>query len=74
MEKGPQMAGRHSWAKMSPEAQARADRKTRALQQLIEEGRASGEPVEGEATLRRPRDRYAAMAAPKAGRTEDDGS
>ena len=60
------MAGRHSFselrAKMSPEARARADRKTRALQQLIEEGRASGEPVEGEATLRRLRDRYAAMA------------
>ena len=60
------MVGRHSFselrAKMSPEARAHADRKTRALQRLIEEGRASGEPVEGEATLGRLRDRYAAMA------------
>ena len=36
------------------------------LRRLVAEGRASGEPVDGEAVLRRLRAKYAAMPAPVA--------
>jgi antitoxin ParD1/3/4 len=36
------------------------------LRRLVAEGRASGEPVDGEAVLRRLRAKYAAMPAPAA--------
>jgi hypothetical protein len=57
---------------MSPAARARAERKARALQYVIEEGRASGEPVDGEAALKRLRDKYAAMALKTGKRQGDD--
>lgn len=36
------------------------------LRRLIAEGRAGGEPVDGEAAMKRLRDKYAAMIAAKA--------
>jgi hypothetical protein len=69
-----QMTGKHPisglWGRTSPAARARAERKT--LQRLIEEGRESGEPVDGKALLKCLRDRYAAMAAAKTGKGEGD--
>ena len=53
------MAGRHLFselrAKMPPEVRAGVERKARALWRLIEHGRESGEPVEGEVLLKRLR-------------------
>jgi len=63
------MAGRHSFselrARMSPEARARADQKARVIERLIAEGRASGEPVDGEAVFKRLRRKYASKAGLK---------
>ena len=63
------MTGRHAFsglrAKMSPDARARADQKARVLKLLIAEGRASGEPVDGEAVLKRLRRKYASKAGVK---------
>ncbi len=50
---------------MSPDARVRADQKARVLQRLIAEGRASGEPVDGEAVLKRLRRKYASKAGVK---------
>jgi hypothetical protein len=63
------MAGRRSFAelraKMSPEARVRANEKAQVLRHLIADGRASGDPIDGETVLKRLRRKYGSMTGAK---------